>query len=80
MDLIRSQFRTQVECEICCAQSQDLRAASSIYLTGFEPAVLFFFPLTVNSQTLPPPSKSPRLQLMAYRQPDESKAWIDSVS
>ena len=59
MDLIRSQFRPQVECEMRCAQSQDLRVASPINLTGLEPAVLFFFPLTVSSQSLPPPSKKP---------------------
>ena len=73
MDLIRSQFRPQVECELRCAQPQDPRAAFPIGLTGLEPAALFFLPLTVSFQSLPPPSKKPaRLQLPAYRWPDLS--------
>jgi hypothetical protein len=74
MDLIRSQFRPQVECEMRCAQSPDLRAAYRIHSTGFDPAILFFLPLTVsfpNRAAATPP---------AYRQPDESKAWTDGVS
>jgi hypothetical protein len=81
MDLLRFKFRPQVECEMRCAQSQDLRAASPINLTGLEPAILFFFPLTVGLQTLLPPLKKPtRLQLPVYRWPDLSVARQVPVS
>ena len=77
MDLIRSKFRTQVECEMRCAQSQDLRAANPVHLAGLEPAVLFFLPLTVSLQNLPPPSiNQPASRQPAYRQPDESGSRI----
>jgi len=75
MDLIRSQFRPQVECELRCAQSQDLRAASLVHWAGLEPAVLFFFPLNVSSQTLPSPAKNqPASSPLVYHWPDLSVA------
>jgi hypothetical protein len=81
MDLLRFKFRPQVECEMRCAQSQDLRAASPINLTGLEPAILFFFPLTVGLQTLPPPSKNkPASSQPAFCQPGVSETRQVPVS
>jgi hypothetical protein len=81
MDLMRSMFRPQVECEVRCAQSQDLRAASLVHLAGLEPAILFLFPLTVSSPTVLPPSKiQPFSSPPAYRWPDLSVASQVPVS
>ena len=75
MDLIRYKFRPQVECEMRCAQSQDSESGTLINLPGLNPPFLFFVPITVSLQTLPPPSKNKHASnQLACRQPDVSGA------
>ena len=70
MDLIRFQFRPQAECEMRCAQSQDLRADGRINLTGLQPFVLFFFPVTASLPILVAAiKKTTRLQTVGIRTP-----------